>query len=35
MILVFQDAELGVMNHRGAIKVNGEETLLPWSLQMH
>lgn len=34
LVLVFEYAENGVMNHRGATKVNGEEVFLPWSIRL-
>ncbi|ESQ44306.1 hypothetical protein EUTSA_v10006070mg [Eutrema salsugineum] len=33
-VLVFEFAEHGVLNHRGGITVNGEESLLPLSLRL-
>ncbi|VVB06071.1 unnamed protein product [Arabis nemorensis] len=33
-VLVFEFAEHGVLNHRGGVTVNGEESLLPWSLRL-
>ncbi|KAL1194560.1 Serine/threonine-protein kinase ZRK3 [Cardamine amara subsp. amara] len=33
-VLVFEYAEHGVLNHRGGVTVNGEESLLPLSLRL-
>ncbi|ESQ44302.1 hypothetical protein EUTSA_v10006071mg [Eutrema salsugineum] len=33
-VIVFEYAEHGVMNQRGGIIVNGEESVLPWSLRL-
>ncbi|KAL1209853.1 Non-functional pseudokinase ZRK2 [Cardamine amara subsp. amara] len=33
-VLVFENAEHGVMNQRGGVMVNGEETILPWSVRL-
>lgn len=32
-VLVFEYAEHGILNSRGRIMVNGEETILPWSVR--
>ncbi|XP_019100399.1 PREDICTED: non-functional pseudokinase ZED1 [Camelina sativa] len=33
-VLVFEYAEYGVLNHRGGVMINGEESLLPLSLRL-